>query len=122
MPCKLNFWYHMYGSTTNKLNVYMKPVTGAMTTLWTKSGEQGTRWISANVDLVSSVSYQIIIEAVAGTSFTGDIAIDDITLTNCPPVPTPTPPPPCNPSNLFDMSSRTVLYSLPFVRAGSWRL
>ena len=98
--CKLNFWYHMYGTTIGRLTVYMQPTSGTRQQVWTKRGNQGNQWLQANVDLVSNGPYQIIFEAVAGTSFTGDIAIDDITLQNCPPVPTPTPPPPCNPSNL----------------------
>ena len=123
-PCKLNFWYHMYGTTTNKLNVYMKPRSGSMTTLWTKSGDQGNQWLQANVDLVSGVSYRIIFEAVAGTSYTGDIAIDDITLTSCPPVPTPSPPPPCSPSTtprMLHLGVRLVILCV-FVRTGSRRL
>ena len=99
--CKLKFWYHMYGNTINTLNIYMKPTTGVMKTIWSKSGNQGNQWSNATVSLTSSVSYQIIFEAVAGSSYTGDIAVDDITFENCPPAPTPTPPPPCSPSNVL---------------------
>ncbi|XP_062504071.1 MAM and LDL-receptor class A domain-containing protein 1-like [Corticium candelabrum] len=97
-PCKLNLWYHMYGSSVNRLSVAIQPINGARQTLWTKRGNQGNRWIQQSVDLISSGPYQIIIEAVVGISWTGDIAVDDITLTNCPPIPTPTPPPPCRPN------------------------
>lgn len=90
----------MYGSSINKLNVYFVKVgeTMSSTADWTKSGNQGNKWISANIGLVVNAPYQIVIEAISGSSYTGDIAIDDITLTNCPPLPTPTPPPPCSPS------------------------
>lgn len=124
-PCKFNFWYHMYGSSVNSLSVYMQPISGPRQTLWTKSGNQGNRWIKASADLVSAVPYQVIIEAVAGRSWTGDIAVDDITLTNCPPVPTPTPMPPCSPSTEFT-PFRSVCYPLRecihFRRHGSRRL
>ena len=87
----------MYGSTINKLNVYIVKVGQKMSSTpdWTKSGDQGNKWIAAQMDLAVNAKYQIVIEAVAGSSFTGDIAIDDITLTNCPPRPTPPPPAPC---------------------------
>lgn len=77
----------------------MKPTNGGASKLaWSETGNQGNTWYNATVALASSVPYQVVIEAERGTSFTGDIAIDDITFENCPAPPTPTPPPPCSPS------------------------
>lgn len=95
-PCSFNFWYSMFGSTINTLSVSLQPVNGNKSqTIWTLSGNQGSGWKNAVVSLVSSVPYRLIIEAVAGSSYTGDIALDDLSLTNCPPIPRPSPPPPC---------------------------
>ncbi|KAI8506650.1 hypothetical protein Bbelb_160770 [Branchiostoma belcheri] len=81
----LRFWYHMYGSTTNRLNVYIQ--TGsALPTIPTfqRTGPQGDRWIQAEVEVYSAGPYQVVMEGVHGTSFTGDIALDDITMSTGP--------------------------------------
>lgn len=43
--CKIVFWYHMYGGSTGRLNVRLQKLGGALTTIWTKSGNQGNKWI-----------------------------------------------------------------------------
>ncbi|KAL9980001.1 hypothetical protein ACROYT_G008531 [Oculina patagonica] len=81
----LTFWYHMYGSGMGELNVYVKPVTGTLRKVWSLSGDQGDAWNMAQVTLVSSNSqYQLIFEAVRGSSFRADTALDDISLKESP--------------------------------------
>ena len=53
--------------------------------LWSKSGSQGDQWILAQVPLTSAQSSQqfsIIFEGVAGAGVTGDIAIDDVSISS----------------------------------------
>jgi len=71
----LSFYNHMYGATVGDLNVY---VNGNLE--WTMSGDQGNQWNWVQVDLsaYAAVDVTIMIEAVYGGSFTGDIAIDNV--------------------------------------------
>nr|QNH72426.1 toxin candidate TRINITY_DN37054_c0_g1_i2 [Pachycerianthus maua] len=75
----LQFAYHMYGATTGTLRVKMIDyVSFTQTTLWTLSGDQGNAWHTAKADISSENKYYLIIEAEKGSSYTGDIAIDDV--------------------------------------------
>jgi hypothetical protein len=76
----------MRGSTMGDLNVYIQESSNqwASTKLWSKSGNQGTQWQQASgICIKSSSQYQIVFEAVRGSSFQSDVAIDDINFTNC---------------------------------------
>ncbi|XP_071956932.1 MAM and LDL-receptor class A domain-containing protein 1-like [Antedon mediterranea] len=74
----LYFWYHMYGQGTGDLNVYIKDDQGNMRIIWTLFGDQGDKWFQGISNLVSSTEFQIVFEATYGTTYTGDIALDDI--------------------------------------------
>ena len=74
------------------MSVYLE-TGGKSTQIWTRQRAQGNRWVQGTVPLISSTPYTLRFEAVAGTSFTGDIALDDIKFVGCPPGPTPPPPP-----------------------------
>ncbi|WP_411026962.1 hypothetical protein, partial [Salmonella sp. s55044] len=75
----LEFYYHMYGSAINTLNVYAKTTTLGNAT-WTKYGSQGNQWILGQVSIHVFTPTQIVFEGVRGSSFTGDIALDDISI------------------------------------------
>ncbi|XP_031573733.1 A disintegrin and metalloproteinase with thrombospondin motifs 19-like [Actinia tenebrosa] len=75
----LDFWYHMLGKTMGTINVYLKTVNGDKK-LWHKEGNQGPRWNNARLQITSSVKYRIIFEAVRGNGYSGDAALDDITV------------------------------------------
>lgn len=81
--CVLRFWYNMLGPDVGSLTVSTRTsYSGPMTTQWTKSGNQGSSWIKAMVNLPSSsVGYQVVITGKVGPSFQGDIAIDDTSFT-----------------------------------------
>ncbi|XP_066300039.1 MAM and LDL-receptor class A domain-containing protein 2-like [Branchiostoma lanceolatum] len=80
--CQLRFWYHMYGRNIDTLNVYMRTqINGPLTTLWSKTGQQGDEWWLAYVDISSDANFQVVIEAVRGNGAAGDIAIDDVSFT-----------------------------------------
>ena len=47
------------------------------------TGDHGDKWMSAQVKLPASVvksQFQLVFEGVVGKSWTGDIAIDDVTV------------------------------------------
>jgi hypothetical protein len=76
----LNFWYHMYGTSVRTLNVYLKSAGSLGTPVWSRTGTRSNQWYSASVDIQRSASYQIVFEGVRGTSYRGDIALDDISV------------------------------------------
>ena len=53
MSC-LKFYYHMYGATINRLNVF-----NGNSMVFTKSGQQGNRWLYAEMTVLvrNKVSY-----------------------------------------------------------------
>ncbi|XP_078351318.1 MAM and LDL-receptor class A domain-containing protein 1-like [Oculina patagonica] len=69
----LEFYYHMYGVTMGTLNVFSGNVT-----VFSVSGNHGGIWIMAkrNIYLNKTVTF----EGIAGSSFTGDLAIDDVSI------------------------------------------
>ena len=58
MSC-LKFYYHMYGSTVNRLNVF-----DGHSIVLTKSGQHGNRWLYAEVTVFvqNTVSYAYVCE------------------------------------------------------------
>lgn len=68
---RVSFWYHMYGGTIGSLT--MRDENGMA--LWYRSGSQGNRWVYVSVNVrAASLTFQ----AVRGSSWSGDIAIDDV--------------------------------------------
>ncbi|CAF4253279.1 unnamed protein product, partial [Rotaria magnacalcarata] len=91
-----------------ELNVYTRTANGGpMNLIWTKNTEVGDFWDRADLALFNNQPFQIVLEAVVGDGFAGDIAIDDTSFTtscilsniNLPtdttPVPTTTTPNQC---------------------------
>lgn len=78
-----SFWYNMYGATIGTLDVDVSSDCTSWTNVWSLSGNQGTSWQQANIDLGAFAGDVITIRfvGVRGSSYTGDIAIDDIALT-----------------------------------------
>lgn len=78
----LKFWHHMRGASIGTLNVYLH--TGnfsAMQLLWQRKGNKGSTWMLGQIPITSSVKYQVVFEGIRGNSYTGDIALDDISFT-----------------------------------------
>ncbi|XP_048000650.1 MAM and LDL-receptor class A domain-containing protein 1-like isoform X2 [Leguminivora glycinivorella] len=90
-----SFFYHMYGRSIGGLRVYQIPEnqkdqvldeeTREQYLLFEKWGNQGDEWFR-NVSYLKDVSdnFQIVIEGIRGTSFTSDIAIDDVAILSGP--------------------------------------
>nr|XP_015191896.1 PREDICTED: MAM domain-containing protein 2 isoform X1 [Lepisosteus oculatus] len=75
----LVFYYHMYGSGTGLLSVYLKKAwERGETLLWRRRGEQSISWMKGMVEYECDHNHQIVFEAIRGISIRSDIAIDDI--------------------------------------------
>ena len=73
----LSFWYHMYGATMGDLEVHLVQ-NGVFTPIDTISGDQGNQWHLAYYPITISGQFKIAFKATTGISFTSDICIDDI--------------------------------------------
>lgn len=62
---------------TGILNVYVN-VSNTSSLLWTQSGSQGLDWYNGQVTIKSTQAYRINIQAVRGSTYASNIAIDDI--------------------------------------------
>ncbi|XP_033121015.1 MAM and LDL-receptor class A domain-containing protein 1-like [Anneissia japonica] len=79
----IEWFYHMYGSTMNTLNVYVVDNTDNVSTLvWTKTNNQGNEWIFGQVSVATSGTFHTVFEGIAGGSYTGDIGLDDVSITD----------------------------------------
>ncbi|KAG8199603.1 hypothetical protein JTE90_009439 [Oedothorax gibbosus] len=78
------FWYHMFGSQTGGLRVYVKPESHVFQELlptWAEYGDQGNRWLQGNVTIPHfNENFQIVIEGIRGSGYISDTAIDDVRL------------------------------------------
>jgi hypothetical protein len=76
---KMQFKYSMYGSTMGSLQLNVKPAGGTWSTVWSMTGNKGSGWKAAQIDLGS---YQSPVEVqfigIRGWSYRGDIALDEI--------------------------------------------
>lgn len=46
--------------------------------IWTHTGTLGNQWNRAQVNVASTTPFQMVFEGVRGTSYQGDIGLDDI--------------------------------------------
>jgi len=100
----LSFKYHMYGAAMGTLQVkFINNNTSIATPLFTMSGNQGNTWQSANIDLTALQGQDGILEIFGntGSSYTSDIAIDNI----CFGTATCTPPTALNETNITSNSA-----------------
>lgn len=52
--------------------------------MWQQTGNKGNKWINGKVDVIANTGDQVIFEGATGTSYQGDIALDDIYILNGP--------------------------------------
>ncbi|XP_068427543.1 MAM and LDL-receptor class A domain-containing protein 1 isoform X2 [Clinocottus analis] len=85
----VQLWYHMYGKGMGQLNVYQQSQEGKQALIFSQTGDQGRLWRFAQASLLPRVQpYRIVVEGVkAGPTLEGDMAFDDVQLTDtqCPP-------------------------------------
>lgn len=92
----LEFYYHMYGATTNKLVISVHNGT-TWNDVDSIVGQQQTSetapWMKRSVYLTGYTGIiQVRFTGYRGSSFTGDISIDDISVSQAPSCPSPTNP------------------------------
>ncbi|XP_025085528.1 MAM and LDL-receptor class A domain-containing protein 1-like [Pomacea canaliculata] len=83
----LRFYYHMRGTGIGTLNIYalaQNQLPQMPLPTWTRSADQGALWKQAEVTINLISNFQVVFEGVIGSSYLGDIAIDDITVANGP--------------------------------------
>ena len=73
----LSFWYHMYGASMGDLEIGVLDGSG-YTSLDVISGNQGDYWHFAYYPITAVDSFKIAFVATTGASFTSDICIDDL--------------------------------------------
>ncbi|XP_071506658.1 MAM and LDL-receptor class A domain-containing protein 1-like [Diadema antillarum] len=107
----VEFWYHMYGTDVNRLNVYVKKddQSDPGTLSFMMTGDQGNFWHRASfqVSVASDGDYRLVIEGMPGSEDRDDIAVDDITLHQdqaCPAFTTLAPEVPTMPPATDDIS------------------
>ncbi|WP_299899593.1 M36 family metallopeptidase [uncultured Aquimarina sp.] len=90
----LSFQYHMVGSAIGTFAVEARTDnTGEWTSVFSRTGAQGTDWNTANVDLsayAGEASVQLRLNTVTGSSWQGDVTIDDLSITDGTTPPDPT--------------------------------
>lgn len=76
----LLFAYHMSGKDIDSLSVYKQELGKGIlpALLWNSNGNQGDDWKKAKIGIKGGSQYKLIIEAVRGRNFRGDIAIDEV--------------------------------------------
>ncbi len=60
-PQCLRFYYHMYGSGTGQLSVYLNK-DGEDMLLWQRSGEQSIAWLRATVEYQCDRQHQVRVQ------------------------------------------------------------
>lgn len=78
---QLSFSYHMYGNRMGTLHVeIMSDDNPDWQVIWSRTGESGTVWYNAAVDLGSFIGQSVKIRfyGLTGTGFRSDMAIDDV--------------------------------------------
>lgn len=78
-----SFKYHMYGATMGTLSLQASTNGTTWSTIWTQSGNKGNSWLSASVNLDSYAggTFKLRFVGTTGSSYTGDMSVDDISLT-----------------------------------------
>jgi hypothetical protein len=84
----LTFQYHMFGAAMGTMSLWAWNGT-SYDTVWTKTGAQGATWKEEVVDLSSynmSITH-LVFHGSRGTSFTSDMALDNIQIEEAPACP-----------------------------------
>ena len=78
-----NIAYMFYSKFPGTLNVYLNTTTSAPKLLWTLTGNKGNQWFPGKLPISSvSTSYQVYFEGIRGSTYTGDIGVDDVSFSN----------------------------------------
>ena len=53
------FWYHMYGSDINTLNIFIKTGSSIGIPVWSRSGDRGNVWKIAQVPVTTTSNFKV---------------------------------------------------------------
>ncbi|XP_014065463.1 MAM domain-containing glycosylphosphatidylinositol anchor protein 1 [Salmo salar] len=83
LPYCISFFYHMKGKQIGTLDVWLrvKSIASVDTKVWSLIGNQGPDWNQANIIVNPSGPFQVVFQAIRGSGYEGDIAIDDVSVT-----------------------------------------
>ena len=56
----LRFWYHMYGQTTDSLNVFFERNNGNTLLIWRMYGDKNDQWYLGSVAITEESSFLVI--------------------------------------------------------------
>ena len=92
---ELEYYYHMYGATIDRLEVYWEDQSGARGLIDSIVGQQMTAgsdpFMSRKASVIGAPGiFRLVYVGVRGTSFTGDIAIDEVAVYDLGGCPSPT--------------------------------
>ncbi len=102
-----SFSNHMFGTSVGSLALEASTDGATWTSLWNQSGNQGDQWNDVSVNLASYVgqdSVRLRFVGTTGTSWSSDIAIDNLSLTEGTGGGDPDPDPTCEALNFNDFT------------------
>ena len=114
----LKFWYNMYGVAMGSLNVELSSDEGATwDSTWTASGDQGTEWHEAVIDVsaYAATSLTIKITGITGTSYTSDMCVDQVSISDGYSVPGCMDPNATNYDSLATVDNGSCTYSCAYL-------
>jgi len=79
----ISFWYHWFGSDLGSLKIVIEPCGDTGSNIWEINGTNtasADTWVSVTVDLPAQSLAKIHFVGVTGSGFSGDVALDDISL------------------------------------------
>lgn len=80
--CAMEFWYHAFGQSVGSLTVSI--VEGSSSyDLWSIQGNQGDVWRKVTVRIPATTTYVVKFIVERGLTFSGDIALDDVSFHPC---------------------------------------
>ncbi|CAG2239910.1 HSPA1s [Mytilus edulis] len=94
----LQFYLHMYGNP-GTMEVKFGNRGSSSSSVWSESADQGNQWVFHQVELPPSFADPVIFfEAIRGSSYKGDVALDSVKLSlgQCASGPSPCATNPCN--------------------------
>ncbi|MFK7970640.1 MAG: fibronectin type III domain-containing protein [Bacteroidia bacterium] len=77
----ISFQYHMLGSNTGTLLLEASTNGSAWSPVWSRSGTQGSNWLSSTVSLntyTNATQLRLRFRGTSGSSYQGDMCVDDI--------------------------------------------
>lgn len=79
---ELSFRYHMLGSSVGTINLEASTDGSTWTSVWSQTGDQGSAWLSATVDLsaYTGADVKLRFNVTSGSGWQGDICIDKMSL------------------------------------------